>query len=461
MQPKCMPWRTISKERFPQRRTAAQGGHLPKSWAACCPWHIDSNRSLDILPSHPPTLVLKVGRVLAAFWHSSICGHLLRQGVGCPPVLEMVILQLGEGVPADANVSKEPEAKKQEKPEEPEEPEPKEPEEKEEPEEPEPEACEEEAERDENCSEECAICFESGNFVDLPCACSIKYCGSCWDRALAASVTVRGKAQCPSCRAAFNVDFDTDRGLLVFSKDPDGTGACDWRIQLYEKVRGVQIKLLQGYGIAALGQSPSSFPSSLSSPSSPSSPSCKSGIAPHCVCGAELEYITSRARIIRLLEDMDPNWRSRDTYDMVERLLESSLVTCDLCEKVAIRSKGLWTCKNGPHTVMHPAAYDVCEACFEKYSGVSSLQFSDDKQSTTRFGWCCSEADLEETCASMILDRGRPKLGPCCAGKALESDRPVARPALLCWGFYEAVLEATSQFEQTWCWTPVAESIIV
>jgi hypothetical protein len=41
------------------------------------------------------------------------------------------------------------------------------------------------------------------------------------------------------------------------------------------------------------------------------------------VCGAELEYITSRARIVRLLEDMDPNWRSRDTYDMVERLLET------------------------------------------------------------------------------------------------------------------------------------------
>lgn len=223
---------------------------------------------------------------------------------------------------------------------------------------------------DESCPEECAICFESGNFVDLPCACSIKYCGSCWDRALAASVTVRGKAQCPSCRAAFNVDFDTDRGLLVFSKDPEGTGACDWRIQLYEKVRGVQIKLLQGYGIAALGPSPSS--------------TSKTDTAPHCVCGAELEYITSRARIVRLLEDMDPNWRSRDTYDMVERLLESSLVTCDLCEKVAIRSKGLWTCKNGPHTVMHPAAYDVCEACFEKYSGVSCLQFSDDKQSTTR-----------------------------------------------------------------------------
>lgn len=97
-------------------------------------------------------------------------------------------------------------------------------------------------------------------------------------------------------------------------------------------------------------------------------------------------------------------------------------------------SKGLWTCKNGPHTVMHPAAYDVCtfaarihlfdghdgqapwsaslvaalrplqkfrsiskppkfrnslhwnalscdqgEACFEKYSGVSSAQASGER----------------------------------------------------------------------------------
>jgi hypothetical protein len=26
---------------------------------------------------------------------------------------------------------------------------------------------------DESCPEECAICFESGNFVDLPCACDL------------------------------------------------------------------------------------------------------------------------------------------------------------------------------------------------------------------------------------------------------------------------------------------------
>jgi len=212
-------------------------------------------------------------------------------------------------------------------------------------------------------SEECAICFEPGNFVDLPCSCSIKYCSSCWDRALATSVTVRGRAQCPSCRSAFKVDFDTERGSLVFSKDPQGTAACDWRIQLYEKVRHVQIRLLQGYGNAMC-----------------QSPSCgRCDTPPHCVCGAELEYISSRSRILRLLEDMDPSWRTRVAEDMVERLLESSLVTCDLCDKVAIRSKGLWTCKNGPHTVMHPAAYDVCEACFEKYSGVSSAQASGER----------------------------------------------------------------------------------
>ncbi|OLP97470.1 hypothetical protein AK812_SmicGene20200 [Symbiodinium microadriaticum] len=56
---------------------------------------------------------------------------------------------------------------------------------------------------------------------------------------------------------------------------------------------------------------------------------------------------------------------------MVERLLDSSLVTCDLCDQVAIRAKGVWTCKAGPHTVMHPAAYDVCESCFEAYSGMA------------------------------------------------------------------------------------------
>jgi len=249
-------------------------------------------------------------------------------------------------------------------------------------------------------AEECAICFEPGTFVDLPCSCVIKYCTACWDRALATSVTVRGRAQCPSCRAAFKVDFDTDSASLVFSKDPLGTAACDWRSQLYEKVRHVQIRLLRGFGASTESQSPSCGRCSLQ---------------PHCVCGAELEHISSRSRILRLLEDMDPGWRARigSADEMVERLLDSSLVTCDLCDKVAIRSKGLWTCKNGPHTVMHPAAYDVCESCFEKYSGVH-LEIGDAKSAPrkSRSVLCWDRSRVGQTCCqacSVVLGalRGR------------------------------------------------------
>eukprot|EP00913_Durusdinium_trenchii_P023681 g22245.t1 len=81
-------------------------------------------------------------------------------------------------------------------------------------------------------TEECAICFEPGTFVDLPCSCAIKYCTSCWDRALATSVTVRGRAQCPSCRSAFKVDFDTESSSLVFSKDPQGPWSLEFESPL-------------------------------------------------------------------------------------------------------------------------------------------------------------------------------------------------------------------------------------
>lgn len=227
--------------------------------------------------------------------------------------------------------------------------------------------------------EECAICFEPGTFVDLPCSCAIKYCTSCWDRALATSVTVRGRAQCPSCRSAFKVDFDTESSSLVFSKDPQGTAACDGRSQLYEKVRHVQIRLLQGYGNATTAQS--------------SSPSCGRWDAiPHCVCGAELEHISSRSRILRFLEDMDSSWRHRIADNMVERLLDSSLVTCDLCDKVAIR-----------------------ESCFEKYSGVH-VQLGDGRSSRTkpRSVLCWESSRVGQTCCqacSAVLGalRGRTR----------------------------------------------------
>lgn len=93
---------------------------------------------------------------------------------------------------------------------------------------------------------------------------------------------------------------------------------------------------------------------------------------PWCICGAPLERLSSRERILRMLEDTDKEWRSRsrDNPDaLIDRLLANSLVTCDLCEEDAVRSGAVWTCRSGPHTVLHPAAYDVCEHCFHEYSG--------------------------------------------------------------------------------------------
>lgn len=206
-----------------------------------------------------------------------------------------------------------------------------------------------------DCTDEdtvCAICFESRQFVTLPCACTIKYCGPCWDRALAASVTVRGRAQCPSCRMALRVDYNADAESLVFSKETERATLAQWRQRLYKKARPVQIRLLQDYGAQRrhLRGAP-----------------CE----PVCVCGDVMEKIDGNSRVVRMLEDTEPGWRSRVHHDerLIHKLAMSSLITCDLCDEVAMRTGYVWTCRNGPHTVLHPAAYDVCEKCFNQYSG--------------------------------------------------------------------------------------------
>lgn len=259
----------------------------------------------------------------------------------------------------------------------------------------------EDVEEDKN-DETCAICFENRPFEALPCACRVKYCHSCWDRALAVSISVRGRAACPSCRQPLKVDFDPNAGRLIFSKDVDGKGATDWRPRLYGKARPVQIRLLRKYGVAMLQSRASEGPTNTSIVATPTSQktkiaklmaemqssadvkqkpdaATKSGedgkykcVLPECVCGAFFEHVSQRARIIRMLDDTDSGWRSRVSGPIdawFDRLLASALVSCDLCDEDITRSSAVWTCTNGPHTVLHPAAYDVCEKCFEKYAG--------------------------------------------------------------------------------------------
>jgi len=247
-------------------------------------------------------------------------------------------------------------------------------------------------EREEEEEEEtlCAICFEHKQFISLPCACKVNYCGSCWDRALAASVSQRGRAQCPSCRGVFRVDYNPLARGLVFSPDAEGggSGATEWRSRLYGKAKPVQIQLLRDYGkcLAAshLSTGSSAPPSvtrcpargpapetSLDSGSPPPPRPFSSLPQPLCVCGAHLERVNARRRVERMLQDNDSGWRLQgpEMDRLVERLVNSPLVTCDLCEEVATRTGAVWTCENGPHTVLHPAAYDVCERCFCAHVG--------------------------------------------------------------------------------------------
>jgi hypothetical protein len=196
-------------------------------------------------------------------------------------------------------------------------------------------------------SETCAICFESSSFQELPCACKLHYCQHCWSRALAASISSCGKAQCPSCRVALRVDYNAEAQRLRFSKEAQSPTLMDWNERLYQKVRPEQIRRLQDFGASQC------FPVKRS--------------GPLCACGSVFERLDTRTRTERMLEDAFPGWKARakNSDELVEKL--SSKITCDLCDGVSTRTGFGWTCKNGPRTILHPAAYDICEQCFQQH----------------------------------------------------------------------------------------------
>mmetsp|Transcript_12331 Transcript_12331/g.33787 ORF Transcript_12331/g.33787 Transcript_12331/m.33787 type:complete len:322 (-) Transcript_12331:50-1015(-) len=271
----------------------------------------------------------------------------------------------------------------------------------------------------------CAICFQERPFVALPCACRVNYCAECWDRALATSVSVRGRAQCPSCRATLRVDFNPDRGGLVFSKDSDATASSKWRHQLYAKTRPMQVGLLRSFGEllasrttgeassgSADGSTSADSADESRSSSAPSAEAeeCASaegvgqglGKLPRCVCGSHLEHVSSKDRIIRMLEEVDTSWRSR--IETIDIDAFSSLVTCDICERVATRSGSLWTCTRGTHTVLHPASYDVCERCFAQHAGQAAVALCEGRgQQSTGCGPSLESCSYYQVCTSTVL----------------------------------------------------------
>lgn len=241
--------------------------------------------------------------------------------------------------------------------------------------------------------ERCAICFEHRPFVSRPCPCRANYCAGCWDHALAASVTARGRAQCPSCRTTLRVDYDARAGGPIFLLESGGGSADAWQAALCQKMRPAQVHLLNLYGMAVAGSVQPSQASAAArvaaageagaagapapvtgaataaaSAPPPAEPPTAAAPAPLCVCGAPLERISAVGRMERLLDEKAPGWSARvpDASSLLEHLASTPLVTCDLCG--AIEKGCVWTCKRGAHTVLHPGGYDICEGCFGRHS---------------------------------------------------------------------------------------------
>lgn len=235
----------------------------------------------------------------------------------------------------------------------------------------------------------CAICFEKRPFVDIPCACKIDYCANCWDRALAVSIRTRRQAQCPSCRSGIDVDFNQEDACLVFSKTEKGMNIMDWRSRIYDKILPVQIKLLKDFGAMAGAV--------MKGESSPRDSPCHE---PICICGGTLEKVDTRMRIIRMLEDITPEWKTRISEDdqRIDQLTSKAIISCDLCNDIATRTGFVWTCGNGPYTVLHPAAYDICESCVSLYAGCSSVPSNTSAASSS----CSSQNSRENASRSPI-----------------------------------------------------------
>lgn len=250
---------------------------------------------------------------------------------------------------------------------------------------------------------DCVICFEAlesrGGAIPLPCDCRVPYCAECWDRALAASISACGRALCPSCRGAMRVDYDASLGHLTFSRlsasESSNASENDWRRRLYEQAKPKQIQLLQRFG----AQRPRSTQSGVADGTSrtsaveenaqaePDPPEVLAHVAAagvalqpaRCVCGCSLAEVSVRDRVLTFVQEESPFTPPRS---VVKRLMLSPPIVCDICCRRVQPSSKVWTCENGRRTVLHAAAYDVCESCFVFHAyGIEDLPCDEEYRS--------------------------------------------------------------------------------
>lgn len=205
------------------------------------------------------------------------------------------------------------------------------------------------------------------------------------------------------------VDFDLSLNQLVFSRaslafryagtryvggsyayeDPQ---ADDWQQRLYEQAKPTQIHLLRQFG----GRAPESLggvavqpwgpwprpvgldPQQLTGEPQAEQPEASSASGslarsstdsegetdyalPRCICGSSLHHVSVHERVRAFVTEEAP---VPPPHNFVDRLLANPPIFCDICDRRLAPGNGVWTCENGGRTVLHAAAYDVCEACF-------------------------------------------------------------------------------------------------
>lgn len=275
---------------------------------------------------------------------------------------------------------------------------------------------------------ECVICFNqiSRTAVDLPCACQVDYCEGCWERALAQSFNSCGQARCPTCREPVCVDFDAKRSRLTYSRQLHSIAdVATYRIEAMQKLREqalpAQVDILRRYGrrhthlgiiartpetkivqmsiaelrrcIEELGGSPALCVEKIDLVNRLLL-ACKEPLlraqllgsdlasacveAPLCVCGSSLEWVSGEERVNRCCDNVLQG-ESRDSarFQMIRENLaatQESICFCDLCNTPIPFTHPVWTCQNSNSTILHASSYDVCAACFMRYTDNTDME---------------------------------------------------------------------------------------
>lgn len=127
---------------------------------------------------------------------------------------------------------------------------------------------------------------------------------------------------------------------------------------------------------------------------------------PSCICGGVLEHIDLLTRRMRFLDGKQPGWRSRvDSEQRLAHATTSVQFTCDLCGDVATRTGALWTCTKGPETLVHPAGFDICEACFSRHTGCGK------KARPLRTRTCLDMSELDSGLQNLLGEKPYPQPG--------------------------------------------------